>query len=209
MQTCLSFSSGGQVSLSRAPPSAASSAASCKAPPSSAPPRAVSSASRKLSRAAPQLEPRKKAVEAIRERPVDGNTLADNVLTNNVQPVLTASNLGVDSRAVWSQLRNQHILGINTSSGRCANLADMRREEEKLLRLSCERVANGSNAKKPAHPESERVVNVSNARKPGHPEKEAGWRRLPGGGSAYVTASGKRLSGKAAFAASSRQKTGK
>ena len=77
---------------------------------------------------------------------------------------------------------------------RRTNLEDMKRAESVLMELSSQGVsAGGVSAGAKAAPK---------ARTPG----EAGWRRLPGGGAAFVTSSGKRLSGKTAFAAASRQR---
>ena len=103
--------------------------------------------------------------------------------------------------AVWAAIRQQRVLGLG-SSNIGHTLADRQREEAVLLPLRAQ--APPSDASRGSNGAGSGGAGGAKSGK-----GEAGWRRVAGGQSAYVTATGKRLSGKAAFAAAARDKGGK
>ena len=120
--------------------------------------------------------------------------------------------------AVWAALRQQQALGVSTSSGGSAyrSLADRRQEEAEILARTARAPAVGGGGGG-GRGQDQGVIghgSVNSGTASGgttaHGQSggggKGGWRKLPGGESAYVTASGKRLSGKVAFAAAAREK---
>ena len=117
--------------------------------------------------------------------------------------------------AVWAAIRQQQAIGISSSHGGSAyrSLADRRKEEEEILARSLQAPAigggSGSGRGQNNSGNGGAAIGGGAASQGGGGKGgggKGGWRKLPGGEAAYVTASGKRLSGKVAFAAAARDK---
>jgi len=91
---------------------------------------------------------------------------------------------------VWAAIRQQAVLGVSSIRS-SHSLADRQAEEVAILSQ-----AAGKRIGLPA--------DGTQGSLPSHAGATEGWRRLSSGGASYMTASGKRLSGKAAFAAARR-----
>ena len=113
-----------------------------------------------------------------------------------VQAASAALDDSAKAQAVWAQLRSSQATSISpsldpSSAGQLSTLERMRAQE----RLLVEQTAGGGGYRTPVE------------RAKAAPMHESGWRRTKDGKRAFITASGKRLTGKVAHAAAKRLKS--